>query len=1141
MRFAVVLYGGVSLAIYINGVVQELFRLVRATAPVYPYEDDPWTQPVYFPTSSDDKRLPRPLTGSERVYRKLAQVLPLHDDSPLHADEIAAELPIRTRFVVDVLSGSSAGGINGIFLAKALANQQDIDKLRDLWVDEGDIAILLNDKRSYKGMPDGVERQDPPRSLLNGQRLYNEALKALTGMAGTAEKREDQTSPSYVEQLDLSVTATDLQGLRVPIALHDRVVYEKRHRQVFHFVYATEEASGSFRNDFTPQNDGLLAFAARATSSFPFAFEPVTLEDTQQVDESFADRYERWGRFFDDHRRRNAKYERYAFADGGYLDNKPFTHATTALRRRRSADLPIDRKLVYIEPDPGGRTTRPGEPELPAHLPRPRPDVIGNVVAAAHTLPRSEPIRDDVQDVLDRNQAIEQLLRITLKVEDDFVRGRTTPFEALRDLDPNASDQAIDDALGTAAVFHRAYRNLRADDVAGELASMIAAVRGVRHDSDVYRAIVLVIRVWLEDRHAGNLNSFLFDFDFGYRVRRLNFLQDRINDLLRGGERREQMLSLYARVLTRGSTAAELEAEVPGTERTLLRLKLELNQAFVRLRRKVRAIRQDKPAEGEQAAIATIRAAVEGLLARDVGTVKLRDVMVAAGADREARAQRQLGNATAYVHAHAGALEELEGVLRSYLGEAFGALEDETIETLTGAENGAGTLDVGLLLRGYYERFDSFDSIALPLQYPDLGETSPVDVLRISPQDATSIVDELRDGTRKLAGNAFGHFGGFLDANWRRNDILWGRLDGAERILAALLPPGPLHDDLLVEAQAAILREELLGKYVEGLTDRLAGALLRDDVADGPFAVSAIESLRSGNQADKTVLLAALRALPDRVLVDHLGKTYELPAAPKADEMLRVSGRAVDITGKVLDDTSKRRALPSSPWFWASRIGRLAWGVGEVAMPRPRRTIPGLLFRYWSQVAILLAAVLIVFGIFGAEAAQKVGWALLGIVVGIRAVVWLAEALTAAPRPAPLAAEPRRGRTGAERANTVVRWIGLVALGVAAVGAALVVAGIFVDELSEPGWWVVAGGLAAALLAYLARVALASTRRGLALVLAAAAVGIVALAAFEVARHGREDVDAAASGLPGNRDDGFEETTRDAAETAWHHVWPWED
>ena len=33
VRFAVVMYGGVSLAIYINGVAQELLNLVRATAP----------------------------------------------------------------------------------------------------------------------------------------------------------------------------------------------------------------------------------------------------------------------------------------------------------------------------------------------------------------------------------------------------------------------------------------------------------------------------------------------------------------------------------------------------------------------------------------------------------------------------------------------------------------------------------------------------------------------------------------------------------------------------------------------------------------------------------------------------------------------------------------------------------------------------------------------------------------------------------------------------------------------------------------------------------------------------------------------------------------------------------------------------
>ena len=1135
------LYGGVSLAIYMNGVVQELFRLVRATAPTYPYEDDPWTQPVYFP-SAEAEGLPKPLRGSELVYRKLAQALPLRDSPPVKADQIADEAPVRTRFVVDILSGSSAGGINGIFLAKALANQQDIKGLRDLWVDEGDIAILLNDKRSYESVPSGVERQDPPRSLLNGQRLYTKALARLQAMADTTESWEQKTSPSYVEQLDLWVTTTDLQGLLVPIALQDRTVYEKRHRHVFHFVHAIPEASGSYTNDFEQPNDGILAFAARATSSFPFAFEPVTLEDTTQVDETFDDeRFGEWGKFFDAYQRRGAKYPRYAFADGGYLDNKPFTHATKTLRRRRSADLPVDRKLVYVEPDPGGSTTTPGEPELPAHVPRPRPDVLANVVAAAHALPRSEPIRDDVQEVLDRNVAIEQLLELTLKVEADFIEDRPMPFELLRELPPDADDEAVDQKLGACAVFHRAYRDLRGQTVGAELASMIAAVRGLREDSDVYRAVALVIRVWVEERHARDLNAFLFDFDFGYRVRRLKFLQDRLNDLLRSDERSHAMRRFQAEVLAptlaRGE-AVDIRPDHPETQREILRLKLELNKAFVELRRRARAVRQNAPGRGEADQIAAIRAAVDAVAAKREGSPDLSDLLAVPGGERGERAQHRRANALAYMAARAEPLGRLEVELRNYLRATFATLEERTLEALVGA---GGRNGVGVLILGYYGRFDSFDAIALPLQHPDLGETNPVDVLRISPQDATSIVDERALGVRKLAGNAYGHFGGFLDKNWRRNDILWGRLDGAERILAAVLPPGPLLEDLRTKAQAAILREELLTEYVEGLTDLLTGALLRPDATGGPFTASAVESLMTGSRADRTALLVALRRLRDEVLVDHLKETYLPPAQPKADEMLRVAGRAVDITGKVLEETSERRGVPSSPWFWASRIGRLAWGVGEVAMPRPRRSIPGVVFRHWSSLAILLAVVLILAGVVGVEGAQKVGWVLLGAVVGIRALVWVAEALAVPPQRRPLGTARPPARPAAGTASRTLRALGRVALLVAALGGAVVVVAAFGfdDQVSKAGWWAVAAGLATALSAYFLRVAIASRHRALALVLAGVAALVLVLASVEVARHGDDDIAVLAELLPGNRSKGFEESARSVAGEAWRRLWPW--
>src|SRR5262245_56490725 len=102
------MYGGVSLAIYINGVTKELLRMVRATARA--------ATPATMLLS------PEQLAASEKVYRKIAELLD---------EEVGGGRPpnnlTQTRFIVDVISGTSAGGINGVFLAKALARNQTMD------------------------------------------------------------------------------------------------------------------------------------------------------------------------------------------------------------------------------------------------------------------------------------------------------------------------------------------------------------------------------------------------------------------------------------------------------------------------------------------------------------------------------------------------------------------------------------------------------------------------------------------------------------------------------------------------------------------------------------------------------------------------------------------------------------------------------------------------------------------------------------------------------------------------------------------------------------------------------------------------------------------------------------------------------
>src|SRR5215212_10562317 len=112
VRIALVCYGGVSLAIYMHGVTRELHRLVVASS------------------RFDEETNPFDSSCSEHVYWEL-----------LH--ELAAKDGVQTRVVVDVISGTSAGGINGVFLAKAIAHDLSQQSLRDLWFNEADIGKLL--------------------------------------------------------------------------------------------------------------------------------------------------------------------------------------------------------------------------------------------------------------------------------------------------------------------------------------------------------------------------------------------------------------------------------------------------------------------------------------------------------------------------------------------------------------------------------------------------------------------------------------------------------------------------------------------------------------------------------------------------------------------------------------------------------------------------------------------------------------------------------------------------------------------------------------------------------------------------------------------------------------------------------------
>ena len=106
VRIGLVLYGGVSLAVYINGVAQELFRAVRGHG----------------------------------IYRLLKALL-------------GADI------VVDVISGTSAGGLNGIYLAYSMCQPEGAKnflKFSGLWRNHGDIAKLLRHVGSAQPNSPGI-------------------------------------------------------------------------------------------------------------------------------------------------------------------------------------------------------------------------------------------------------------------------------------------------------------------------------------------------------------------------------------------------------------------------------------------------------------------------------------------------------------------------------------------------------------------------------------------------------------------------------------------------------------------------------------------------------------------------------------------------------------------------------------------------------------------------------------------------------------------------------------------------------------------------------------------------------------------------------------------------------------------------
>src|SRR6266540_401682 len=297
LRLAVVCYGGSSLAIYMLGVTKELHLLVKSSALL------------------EAGLGPDPGAPTEAVYLDLLRA-------------VAEENRVRTRVVVDIVAGTSAGGINGVYLTKAIAHNLSQDALRDLWFERGDMSQLLLlptwlpvKLRFFLLLPRALKK-----SPLRGGAMARWLHEALEGMDdGGSEPAAVETLVPEDGRLDLFVTITDFYGYDRQVPIFDpTLVHDSRHRHALKFSYGPDA-----RDQLGPANNGSLAFAARTTSCFPGVFPPVSFAAFKEwVPEAPLDDLTRC---FRSYALAGSSPENTQFIDGGVLDNKPFGWAIGAI------------------------------------------------------------------------------------------------------------------------------------------------------------------------------------------------------------------------------------------------------------------------------------------------------------------------------------------------------------------------------------------------------------------------------------------------------------------------------------------------------------------------------------------------------------------------------------------------------------------------------------------------------------------------------------------------------------------------------------------------------------------------------------------------------------------------------------------
>ena len=762
LRIALVCFGGVSLAIYMHGISKEILKLVRASSKLHAIADRARrAKASYFDFADRDD----PEYDTEDVYFELLR-------------EIGRKVELRV--VVDIIAGASAGGINGTMLARALSHDLPMDGLRDLWLANADVTVLLapdaragkwskwflkpviwaaTKSKGLRAITDMEVRQKlslfvrsrwfkPP---LDGRTMAGLMYDAVVAMGAAQPKAS--LLPSG-QSLDLFVTLTDYHGYQQLVQIHDPpLIHERDHHHILRFTYR-RHATGAVESDFDLDNAAGLAFAARATSSFPGAFPPARIVE---MDEVVAHRHGTWPRRaafiaseFPNHLRADIDPTTTSFLDGSVLNNRPFQEAISAIHGR-PAYREVDRRLVYIDPHPADAVSRRHH-----HM----PGFFATLRGALSDIPSSQPVTDELARVVDFNDQVRRLRAIIDSarphVSELVSKVVTARFDGgISSDDLRAWREQVNSHVAVDAGFaYQSYVRLKLASVRAFGAALIVKLRGVPEHSPMSRVVAEIIDAWalakgvvyeradsealeFESQIAERMPSwvkYLLAFDVKYRERRLHFLiegQNRLYQLID----QDRFAGLDPLVIDR------LKREFYGRLDALRRRKHRDFYSYD-VRDLVADIFPSAPSIGE---IKHLAHYASEFVERNVG--KLDRLIEQLGVEINLNAStRELDDLLASLDPTRWHPEARREVLVNYLGFPF------------------------------------WDVLTFPITSArEIGELNEILIDRISPQDARALKGFA--GIESLKGIGFGHFAAFLSRAYRENDYLLGRLHALDRLI----------------------------------------------------------------------------------------------------------------------------------------------------------------------------------------------------------------------------------------------------------------------------------------------------------------------------------------------------------------------